>query len=491
MRTMSGTIGHSSTDVWKPYTSVDREKHLDMVNSYLATLPKQLSASTLHSKKLSFMADNGIRQLGKPRIGIFADRVKPDPLHCEINAWQHILDLLYSESVQRNAFDKFVEVLSARIGASTRNPLNSIDFSESSSIDTHGVVVDREETVQCTDDSNVIEGNCQGKDDKKNSSLSPGMVRQFSFLEMNKKAAADSMTAMLETSDFTLSDNCAGVYGCGLSYLSTKVKEHYDDESKRFNKLSVRLIGAQAIALARHSYRLVDALQTTSETEGGKLRRLALGKIVEYLRNAGGLYNKVFVNSPGEICQLEEFCHLYFNLLVLFFPNSVNVTVWTMAYALPYHARQLYEMYGIGFGILSLQAKESKHAGLKGELSMTNRSHSTDKDGKWWQQCVVCGECSLVVNCAQEKKLLLDVVTILKPCVCNICNERFPDSAGLKVHKDNLHGTKPANSVTHKQAFKSLSVDNLKGLLREKGLSTSGRKEILLRRLEGAASGEF
>ncbi len=64
-----------------------------------------------------------------------------------------------------------------------------------------------------------------------------------------------------------------------------------------------------------------------------------------------------------------------------FFPKSVNVTVWTMAYALPYRARQLYEMYGI----LSLQAKDSKHAALKGELSITNRSHSTDKDGKWWQ----------------------------------------------------------------------------------------------------------
>ena len=167
IRTMNGTIGHSSIDVWKPYTSVDREKHLDMVNSYLATLPKQLSASTLHSKKLSFMADNGIRQLGKPRIGIFSDRVKPDPLHCQINAWQHILDFLYSESVQRNAFDKFVKVLSAPIGASTRNPLNSIDFSKSSSIYTHGVVVDREETVQCTDGSNVIEENCQGKNDQK------------------------------------------------------------------------------------------------------------------------------------------------------------------------------------------------------------------------------------------------------------------------------------------------------------------------------------
>ncbi len=98
MCTMNGTIGHCSTDVWKPYTSVNREKHLDMVNSYLATLPKQLSASTLHSKKLSFMADNWICQLTKPRIGIFADRAKTDPLHCEINAWQHVLDLLYIAS---------------------------------------------------------------------------------------------------------------------------------------------------------------------------------------------------------------------------------------------------------------------------------------------------------------------------------------------------------------------------------------------------------
>jgi hypothetical protein len=76
---------------------------------------------------------------------------------------------------------------------------------------------------------------------------------------------------------------------------------------------------------------------------------------VQYLRNARGLFNKVYVNIPGEISQLNEFCTLYFNLLVLFFPHSVNVTVWTVAYALPYRAKQLYEKYGVGYGMLSLQ----------------------------------------------------------------------------------------------------------------------------------------
>ena len=126
MCTMGGSIGFNN-NLWQPYTCDIREKHLDMVNTYVATLPKQLSGKAMHAKKLSFMADNGIRQLGKPRIGIFADRVKPDPLHCEINAWQHLLDLIYSEALRRGLFDKFIEILSAPVG---------LDVSESVSNDT-------------------------------------------------------------------------------------------------------------------------------------------------------------------------------------------------------------------------------------------------------------------------------------------------------------------------------------------------------------------
>ena len=47
------------------------------------------------------MAENGIRQLGLPRIGHFADKLRPEPMHCEVNAWQHYIDLLYLEAVRR------------------------------------------------------------------------------------------------------------------------------------------------------------------------------------------------------------------------------------------------------------------------------------------------------------------------------------------------------------------------------------------------------
>ncbi len=115
-------------------------------------------------------------------------------------------------------------------------------------------------------------------------SFQPGI----SLVEMSKKAASANMSTMLETSTTSLSSSPSDIYGCGLSYLSTKVVEHYSDEKKRFNKLSVRLIGSQAIALARYGYRLADCLQTACETEGEKVRWLALGKIMQHLRDAGG-----------------------------------------------------------------------------------------------------------------------------------------------------------------------------------------------------------
>ena len=64
--------------------------------------------------------------------------------------------------------------------------------------------------------------------------------------------------------------------------------------------------------------------------------------------------------------------------------------------------------------------------------------------------------------------LLPDDVAILKPCACTICDKRFADTAGLKVHQDTMHGTRSSTLVDPKQSLKTLSVDQLKRLLREK-----------------------
>ena len=170
--------------------------------------------------------------------------------------------------------------------------------------------------------------------------------------------------------------------GCGLAFVAREVREHCSDQSKRSNNLSIRLIGRQAISLAKYSYRLIDCLETENETG----QRNFIGKLWEKQpsRDAGALFNKIDTNQM-EVSQLKDTLTSYFNLLSLFFPSSVNVTVWTVAYAIPYHAQLLYDEYKVGFGILSLQAKESKHSGVKNDLALTNRSRSTGSVGKWAQ----------------------------------------------------------------------------------------------------------
>jgi hypothetical protein len=108
-----------------------------------------------------------------------------------------------------------------------------------------------------------------------------------------------------------------------------------------------------------------------------------LGRIVYYLRKACAIFNKLLF-TPADLVELEDNCKLFFNLICLFYPNTVNITTWTVGYAIPYHATKLYDMYKVGYGTISLQAKEAKHAAIKKDLALTNRSTSTDSKGKWW-----------------------------------------------------------------------------------------------------------
>ena len=102
---------------------------------------------------------------------------------------------------------------------------------------------------------------------------------------------------------------------------------------------------------------------------------------MQSLRVAGTLVNKVHANTI-EIEQLKDSLVTYFNHFALFFPSAVNITVRTMVYAKLFHASLLYNRYKVSLGILSLQAKESKHTCLKNYLALTNRSRSTGSLGK-------------------------------------------------------------------------------------------------------------
>ena len=69
---------------------------------------KNLSSESSHKKELEFMAKNGLRQIREPRIGPYANLQRSEPLHLEVNNWEHLLFLLYIEALQNSKMEIFL-----------------------------------------------------------------------------------------------------------------------------------------------------------------------------------------------------------------------------------------------------------------------------------------------------------------------------------------------------------------------------------------------
>jgi len=117
---IGGSIGTDNNNTWHPPSQESRQKAIKALSEFRKTLPVHMSSVNRHNKELQFMALNGIRQAGEPRIGEFANRQRPEPMHAEINAWQHMLNLVYHEALQRNTVDSFLEVLQSPVEATEK-----------------------------------------------------------------------------------------------------------------------------------------------------------------------------------------------------------------------------------------------------------------------------------------------------------------------------------------------------------------------------------
>ena len=435
---MNKSVGHKETDTWQPPTEESRTRDLKLLNDYRATLSDQLTDKARHDLELEFMAKNTIRQLREPVIGMYyANLLRPEPLHMEINAFEHLLNLMYQEADKQSKIDAFLLTLK-----------NSIE-------------------------------------DK----------------------------------------------GCGLNSVAKSVRDHYDCEETRSNKLQIRLIGEQAIKLAKYGYRLADIFAVDVSCGLLRIKYLVICKLVETLRDIGSLINRISVSEiyPSEV---QHLCTLYHNLIALFFTKNCNVTVWNVGYALPYHVQVLYDKIGIGYGITSMQGKESKHSGIKKMLKSETNQSNNSANGKWMQvhrlcyikdfylhsysylshfdsrvpsfsddeprcrcsrvqldgfSCDVCTSVQKIVENAVQGSIDPEVEQVLKPYLCQKCSERFPDITLYDKHRSSMHNLSKVQAQTVKSKrvnVKKLSKSELKQHLEEVQLSTLGTKETLQKRLE-------
>ena len=92
------------------------------------------------------------------------------------------------------------------------------------------------------------------------------------------------------------------------------------------------------------------------------LRLMSVAFAALQLRDAVSKFSRVETNAA--ICQeLKVHCQLFFNTCSLLM-KSVNPTVWTVRYAIPFHNAALFREFGFGLGINTMQGREAKHVTL-------------------------------------------------------------------------------------------------------------------------------
>ena len=451
-----------------------------------------LSQKAKHEKTLEYLAENGIRTLGPPCIGIYGNKLRPERLHCKIYSWQDFLDLVYHESLIRGQYNEFIAVLEGPV-----QPYQELENSSD-----HAT---KNKVVSAKNDTEPQGAGARVK------AVAHANQQNAIFLSTLENSCTYHFATDL---NFTL--------GVGLPFIAKQVKQHHDNAKICYNKLQVRLIGVQAIKLAQYYYRLVDCIACENKSEAQKLIRLSLSKIGQMLRDAGSLFNKINCNN-SDLELLSETLSIYYNLHALFFPDRVTLTVWTMGCALRYHAVKLYNEYSVGYGIVSCQSKEAKHASVKKDLSLSNRHMSNSiTDNKWWQvfraeyircfyipefhpqpcsfsfhyasrvpkhcsvegicscgrdcisgynECKICLDSAAVVECGKNGKMSGSITEIILPMLCSNCNSRFSDKASLDVHTKTVHVSNICNLTSDP---KTMGKAALAAELRKRGLSTKG-----------------
>ena len=145
----------------------------------------------------------------------------------------------------------------------------------------------------------------------------------------------------------------------GLTRLVKKVKKWFTEGRKK--SFDFRFTDKETRKMCHKYMLLLDSISRESDPPETKLMIATLAYCGLQLRDAVSLFSRVEIKDC-EVAKLKIACQNFFNANSLLL--QVSPTVWTIGYAIPYHVQILYEKYGLGLGLNSMQGREAKHVKL-------------------------------------------------------------------------------------------------------------------------------
>ena len=341
------------------------------------------------------------------------------PRQCEVAAWLNMLEMVSKEACKRSNMMNVISVLSAP--ESSQTACQDDEDDELSQLrhpaDDNGNADDDDSESVASRSFTPLVGNVSGKSTSTfftpiKSSFLPddASVGGFSACPTPTKVFSDDDSRDSFTTDFRVPDKfvtpgkgrrlgmtygspkCmpikAGINGCGLPQLAKDVYEHFTsvDVCTSGKYLRLPLTVKDIAAISRNWHLICESLGLKKESKQEKVRRIAIFKIGDSLREVGPYFYQMNTDEEA-LEQVRAHMQVYFNLHVLFLgPNSVNLTVWTVAHAVLYHMRLLYDRYRTGYGVVMSRPKHLENLGIRGDIDLLKDVQPSNLGrGKWWQ----------------------------------------------------------------------------------------------------------
>ena len=104
---------------------------------------------------------------------------------------------------------------------------------------------------------------------------------------------------------------------------------------------------------------LVNAIRGNSNNPSLISQLLVIVFIAIKLRDCTAIFSRYHL-PEAMLKELPSLARDYFTAVALF-SNSVSVTTWSIGHLVPAHTRQVFDKYGTGLGINTMQGREAKH----------------------------------------------------------------------------------------------------------------------------------
>ena len=132
------------------------------------------------------------------------------------------------------------------------------------------------------------------------------------------------------------------------------------DDRSRDKDFSYRFTGKDSKFILQGFMYLLNAIRGDSPDLKLLSKLLFLSFAAIKLRDCSACFS-MYSLSEENLLNIPSLAHDYFTAMVLFNGN-VSATVWSIGNLVPVHSKWVYERYGTGLGINTMQGREAKHA---------------------------------------------------------------------------------------------------------------------------------